>query len=216
MTTPMLDLVVLVPTRHEASNVTAVAERVEGALAATRLTWRLVFVDDSDDETVAVLAGLAAVSNDITVLHRPPSSRAGGLAGAVLAALEFATSRWVAVLDADLQHPPELLVDLLEPLRAETAQVAVGSRFLLDPNAGGRGGRLRPAVSSGPRRLVRRSLPRARVVTDPLGGFFAFDRSMVDGTAINPEGVRFLLELLVRGRQTLVAEIPYTLAVRES
>jgi dolichol-phosphate mannosyltransferase len=210
----MLDLVVLVPTRHEASNVTAVAERVEASLDATGLAWRLVFVDDSDDETVAVLAGLAAVSSDVTVLHRPASARIGGLAGAVLAGLDLVDSRWVAVMDADLQHPPELLPELVKPLRAGTAQVVVGSRFLEHAHARGRDGRVRPAVSTVARRLVRTMLPRARTVTDPLGGFFAFDRSIVDAAAFSAEGVRFLLELLVLGHQTLVAEIPYTLALR--
>jgi glycosyltransferase involved in cell wall biosynthesis len=210
----MHDVVVLVPTRHEASNVTALAQRVETTLAATGLSWRLVFVDDSDDETVAVLAGLAAVSCHISVLHRPPAERAGGLAGAVLAGLEVAESRWVAVMDADLQHPPELLAELLQPLRAGTAQVVVGSRFLVDAVAAGRSGRVRPAVSTVARRLVRASLPRARSVTDPLGGFFAFERHVIDDVIINADAVRFLLDLLVRGRWTLVAEIPYTLAAR--
>jgi dolichol-phosphate mannosyltransferase len=213
----MHDVVVLVPTRHEAPNVAAVVERTEAALEATGLAWRIVFVDDSDDETVAVLAGLAAVSDRVSVLHRAPGERRGGVAGALLAGLAVAESRWVVAMDADLQHPPELVADLLEPLRAGTAQVVVGSRFMPgSPSAlaGGRSGRVRPAVSTVARRLVRCSLPRARVVTDPLGGFFAFDRSVVDDVALRPDAVRFLLEVLVRGRWTLVAEIPYVLADR--
>jgi len=207
----MQDVVVLVPTRHEAANVAALAERAGAALGAAGYTWRLVFVDDSDDATVAVLAGLAAVSNDISVLHRAPAERAGGLAGAILAGLEVAESRWVGVMDADLQHPPELLVDLLQPLRAETAQVVVGSRYLAD---GAGPGRVRPAVSTVARRAVRAALPQARVVSDPLGGFFAFERAVIDDVAINADAVRFLLDLLVRGHWNLVAEIPYTLAAR--
>jgi len=210
----MQDVVVLVPTRHEAANVAALAERAGTALSAAGYTWRLVFVDDSDDETVAVLAGLAAVSQGISVLHRAPEERAGGLAGAVLAGLEVAESRWVAVMDADLQHPPELLVDLLGPLRAETAQVVVASRYLPGGTAGGRPGRVRPAVSTVARGAVRAALPSARVVSDPLGGFFAFERGVIDDVVINTDAVRFLLDLLIRGRWRLVAEIPYTAAAR--
>jgi dolichol-phosphate mannosyltransferase len=209
----MHDVVVLVPTRHEAPNVAALAERAEMALEATGLQWRIVFVDDSDDATVAVLAGLAAVSDRVSVLHRAPGERRGGLTGAVLAGLAVAESRWVAVMDADLQHPPELLPDLLQPLRAGTAQVVVGSRFM-DPLCGGRRGRVRPAVSEVARRAVRGALPRARVVSDPLGGFFAFDRGVVDDVAIRPDAARVLLDVLVRGRWSLVAEIPYVLAER--
>jgi dolichol-phosphate mannosyltransferase len=210
----MLDVVVIVPTRHEASNVAAVAERVGATLGAAGIAWGLVFVDDSDDETVAVLAGLAAVSSDVTVLHRPAGSRAGGLIGAVLAGLEIADGRFVAVMDADLQHPPELLPELLEPLMAGTAQVVVASRFLGHAPGGGRDGLLRPVISAIARRLVRATLARTRAATDPLGGFFAFDRSVAEGVPFSAGGDRFLLELLIVGRQTLVAEVPYALAVR--
>jgi dolichol-phosphate mannosyltransferase len=209
----MHDVVVLVPTRHEAANVAALAERAELALEETGLDWRIVFVDDSDDETVAVLAGLAAVTDRVSVLHRAPGERRGGVAGALLAGLAVAESRWVAVMDADLQHPPELLPDVLRPLRAGTAHVVVGSRFLA-PAGGGRHGRVRPAVSAAARRGVRAALAPARAVTDPLGGFFAFERSVVDDVALRPDAVRLLLEVLVRGRWTLVAEVPYALAER--
>jgi len=210
----MQDVVVLVPTRHDAASVAALAERAGTALGAAGYSWRLVFVDDSDDATVAVLAGLAAVSNDISVLHRSPDERAGGRAGAILAGLEVAESRWVGVMGATLQHPPELLVDLLEPLRAETAQVVVGSRYLDGEEGAGPPDRVRPAVSAIARRAVRAALPGSRVVSDPLGGFFAFERAVIDDVAINADAVTFLLDLLLRGRWTLVAEIPYTAAAR--
>ena len=57
----MVDLVVLVPTRDEAANVAAVVRHVSDSLALAPFSWELVFVDDSDDETVGVLAGLAAL-----------------------------------------------------------------------------------------------------------------------------------------------------------
>ena len=52
------------------------------------------------------------------------------------------------------------------------------------------------------------------MVSDPLGGLFAFERHVVEDVAIGPDAGRFLLEVLVRGRWSLVAEIPYVLADR--
>ena len=75
----MVDLVLLVPTRDEAANVATLVRRVSDALGPAAFSWDLVFVDDSDDETVGVLAGLAALFPGIEVLHRPQHRRDGGV-----------------------------------------------------------------------------------------------------------------------------------------
>lgn len=210
----MRDVTVIVPTRQEAENVTALATRVTAVLARSPLDWELVFVDDSDDETVAVLAGLAAARPPVSVVHRPPADRMGGLSGAVLAGLAGTSSRWVAVMDADLQHPPETLVALLHPLMAREADVAVASRYCPGGSPGGLSGPWRTAVSAGARAAVRTVFPQLRSVSDPLGGFFAFDRVVVDGVGLRPEGFKILLEVLVRGRWSQVAEVPFAFAAR--
>jgi len=204
MNNPMPDVTVIVPTRNEAGNVAVVADRVAAALwgarlgASARLDWELVFVDDSDDETVAVLAGLAAVTPPVSVVHRAVEERVAGLSGAVLAGLAVTTSRWVAVMDADLQHPPELLGDLLDPVVCGRADVAIASRYCAG-RRGGATGRWGRVVSGGARSTVRMAFPRVRPVSDPLGGFFAFDRAVVEGVHLRPEGFKILLEVLVRG-----------------
>ena len=219
MNNPMPDVTVIVPTRNEAGNVAVVADRVAAALwgarpgASARLDWELVFVDDSDDETVAVLAGLAAVTPPVSVVHRAVEERVAGLSGAVLAGLAVTTSRWVAVMDADLQHPPELLGDLLDPVVCGRADVAIASRYCAG-RRGGATGRWGRVVSGGARSTVRMAFPRVRPVSDPLGGFFAFDRAVVEGVHLRPEGFKILLEVLVRGRWSRVAEVPYNAAMR--
>ena len=210
----MQNVVVLVPTRHEAGNVTVLAQALSDVLGPTGLDWGVVFVDDSDDETVDVLRGLAARDPHVGVVHRPAGARDGGLSGAVLAGVAATSSRWIVVMDGDLQHPPAVVPALLAPLVAGTADVSVASRYCPGGSPGGLSGPVRKFVSSSSRTLVRTAFPRVRGVTDPLGGFFAFERSVVSGVELRPEGFKILLELLARGRWDRVAEVPFAFASR--
>jgi glycosyltransferase involved in cell wall biosynthesis len=210
----MHDVVVLVPTRHEAPNVAALAERAELALEETGLDWRIVFVDDSDDETVAVLAGLAAVTDRVSVLHRAPGERRGGVAGALLAGLAVAESRWVAVMDADLQHPPEVLAELFATGESAGADIVCATRNV---SGGGRDGlgAARDVISKSFATFARRAFPRRlRGVSDPMSGFFLVRRSALDPEALRPTGFKILLEILVRTPGLRRAEVGYEFAAR--
>ena len=67
-------------------------------------------------------------------------------------------------------------------------------------------------------------LPRSKGVSDPMSGFFLFKRSVIEDAQIllKPTsttistGVKFLLELLVKGRYASVTEVPYTFGRRQS
>jgi len=194
--------------------VAAVVRRVSDALAPAPFSWNLVFVDDSDDETVGVLAGLAALFPGVEVLHRPRGRRDGGLSGAVLAGLGATSSRWVAVMDADLQHPPELLPELIGPLVDATADVVVATRFAAGASRRGLGSPWRRVASRLARGVTRLAIPQARSSSDPLGGFFAFDRDVVEGADIHADGFKLLLEVLVRSRWCRTVEVPYRFGPR--
>jgi glycosyltransferase involved in cell wall biosynthesis len=112
-------LSIVVPTRNEASNVAGLVRRLEQALPERRI--EIIFVDDSDDETVMAIQAIRTGSRcEIRLIHRPPEQRVDGLGGAVILGLRAARAPWVCVMDADLQHPPELVPHLFQ--RAETGQ----------------------------------------------------------------------------------------------
>jgi glycosyltransferase involved in cell wall biosynthesis len=210
----VLDLTVLVPTRNEAANVLRLFDAIEATLGSTSLDWQVMFVDDSDDETVSVLASMAAARPRCALLHRFGPERVGGLSGAVVAGLHASSSRWVAVMDGDLQHPPAVLPALVAPLIDGTADVVVASRYRDGACPDGLSGSGRRAVSSGARTIVRALFPRLHRVTDPLGGFFAMRRAVVADVDLQPWGFKILMEILQRGRWATVAEVPYTFAPR--
>lgn len=201
-------LSIIVPTYNERANIEALLERVTRALASVR--HELIVIDDSTDGTDAVVAACAARYPNLTLVHREGRR---GLATAAVEGIRRASGDAICVLDADLQHPPETIPVLLEALGWADADVAVASR-----NAPG-GGYEAFAVA---RRLASRMatllaqalLSRARLVSDPMSGFFVFRRRVVDGVTLRPLGYKILLEILVRGRLSRVVEVPYRFQAR--
>jgi len=113
-----VDLTVVIPTRNEVPNVPEMLRRLDGALRD--LDAEVLFVDDSDDDTPAVISAVISAAGEaaprpVRLLHRAPENRAGGLGGAVIAGMRTAAAPWVVVLDGDLQHPPELVPALGPP-----------------------------------------------------------------------------------------------------
>src|SRR4051812_40296661 len=88
--TTQVEVSVIVPTRNESGNVHELYRRLEGALRGR--SWELVFVDDSDDPTPFVIAGVSRIDDRVRCVHRPAGARQGGLSGAVLRGFAAARS----------------------------------------------------------------------------------------------------------------------------
>lgn len=208
-------LSVVVPTRNEAGNIGPLLARLETALSG--IAAEVLIVDDSDDATpelareVAVRSALA-----IRVHARPAGQRGGGLGGAVLVGFSEALGPICAVMDADLQHPPELLETLLN-VSHTGVDFVVASRYMDGGEDHGLGGAYRRAVSTLATLAAKWVLrPELTGVSDPMSGFFLVRKSCLDLAALHPQGFKLLLELLVHAPQATVAEVPFTFAVRHS
>lgn len=201
-TTPTI--AVIVPTFNERGNPGPLVEQVTAALGAA--PFRIVFADDSTDETTCEIKNLARGNPAVSLNH---SSSRRGLACAVVDALDGLTEDFVVVMDGDLQHPSNVVPDLVAALGAG-ADVVVASRYVRGGRELGLSGPWRRLVSWGSSRIARRVLPPARRTTDPLSGFFAFRRSILAGVTLQPIGFKILLEVLVRGRVRRVVDVPYT------
>jgi dolichol-phosphate mannosyltransferase len=191
---------VVVPTRNEAGNVEALLERLGPALAGR--DSEVIFVDDSDDETPDLVRRRAADRpHGLTVrlVHRAPGRRAGGLGTAVVAGIRAAEGDWVVVMDGDLQHPPEVVPQLIAAGERCDAGLVLASRHVDGGASEGLAGPARILVSGGATLLAKALFPvRLRGVSDPMSGFFAVRRSAVDPGTLQPDGFKILLEILVR------------------
>jgi len=212
-------LSVVVPTRNEALNVGPLVARLQAALSHTAGGWELIFVDDSDDNTPEVVGRLvhdAGVGSPVRLLHRPRGMRSGGLGGAVSDGFAMARGRVVAVMDADLQHPPEVLPELIEPVLSGQADLVAGSRYGWAGADAGLSSPWRHLVSRGCRWLVQLLVPPSRPLQDPLSGLFALRRSLLDGTKLRPAGYKILLEVTVRARPAMVGNVGFNFAPRQA
>ncbi|WP_212766098.1 MULTISPECIES: glycosyltransferase family 2 protein [Streptomyces] len=199
---------VVIPTFNESANIRELLHRLTDSVPA-RLPCEVVFVDDSSDDTPAVIAEAAQdCPFPVTVIHRDAPD--GGLGGAVVEGMKAAGSGWIVVMDADLQHPPSLVPELVATGEKESADLVVASRYLPGGSRAGLAGGYRVAVSRGATWLAKGLFPRAlRGISDPMSGFFAIRRSAVTAEALKPLGYKILLELAVRCRPGEAAEVPF-------
>lgn len=215
--TPQLS--VIVPTRNESANIVPLLEAVGVALKG--ITAEIIIVDDSDDETPAIITRVAQTMNTsliVRLMHRPRGpERAGGLATAVSLGMSQATAKYLAVIDADLQHPPERLRALFDEAVAADADVVMATRYRPGGSYEGLDGVSRRMISVGLKWVAKLVFPDQLLsVSDPLGGFFLVRRSIIEGVTLRPIGYKISLELLIRCPWVRLVEVPYHFHARNA
>jgi polyisoprenyl-phosphate glycosyltransferase len=109
------ELSVVIPVCNEEQNISVLYGRLITVLEGANINFEIVFVDDgSDDESVRRLNELSALDKRVIVIEL---ARNFGHQVAITAGLDFARGKAVAVMDADLQDPPEVLPAFLAKWR---------------------------------------------------------------------------------------------------
>ena len=130
---PAPELSVVVPTFKERDNVPLLVEKLARTLAG--IDWEVIFVDDnSPDGTAAVVRAIGETDARVRCIRRIGRR---GLAGACIEGMLASQARYVAVMDADLQHDETLLAAMLAQLRGGDADLAVASRYVDGGSAAG-------------------------------------------------------------------------------
>jgi len=208
---PAPELTIVVPTFNEKANIPLLVDRLAQLL--TSCDWEVIFVDDnSPDGTAAAARAIGASDSRVRCIRRIGRR---GLAGACLEGMLASQARYVAVMDADLQHDEGLLVPMLEALRAGRADVAVASRYLDGGSAAGLS-KQRSRVSRGSNTLVRLLL--GIDLTDPMSGHFMIRRDELEAIApsLSTQGFKILLDILATARGSLrTIELPSTFRERQ-
>ena len=199
---------IVIPALNEAENLPELARLIHEAMAGR--DYETIVVDDnSPDGTPAVAARLAEQYPLRLIVRTHPKD---GLSGAVLHGIAEARGEYLVVMDADLQHPPAKIPELLEPLERGEAEFVMGSRYMPGGSLGERWGVLRKINSRIATILAR---PFAGRTTDPMSGFFALKRSTyARAQRLTPLGYKIALELMCKSRVEHVAEVPIHFAER--
>jgi dolichol-phosphate mannosyltransferase len=205
-----LELSVVIPTFKERDNIVPLLKKLEAALAG--IEWEVVFVDDDSPDGTAALAKEIAAGNPRVRCIRRVVRR--GLSGACIEGMLSSSARFVAVMDADMQHDEKLLPRMVEILRGGGADLVVGSRYVAGGSAESFSKR-RGAISRAATALARRIT--GVTLNDPMSGFFMMRRSRFDPVAdrLSTQGFKILLDIVITSRGGLrVAEEPYVFSAR--
>lgn len=209
-------LSVVVPTYNESENIKKLLALLVAALD-TKLfhDYEIIVVDDnSPDRTGKIVQELLSDYPQVRLIRR---NNEKGLSSAVIRGWQSSHGVFLGVIDGDLQHPPDVLVKLIDKIRDNAdLDLVIASRHKQ------RGGvdhwRLEQRIVSRTAQMLGLLLVPAVVgrVSDPMSGCFIIRRSALVQRVLKPLGYKILLEVLAKGNIRGVEEIGYIFQGRRS
>ena len=205
----MISLVV--PTYNERDNIGQVVQRAGAALSSTGVAFEIIVIDDnSPDGTAGEVRRLSETRPWLRLVVREHER---DLSTAVMAGWRVAKGDVLGCIDADLQHPPEVLAELVERMRATRADIVVASRRVA--GALMKFSLPRRCISKAATLLAAFVLPGSlQSIHDPMSGFFLLRRAVIDKATLSPIGYKILLEILANGDYERVEEVPFVFEER--
>ena len=197
----------IIPTFNESQNIVEMVGNLSKILDRTiPQQYELIVVDDdSPDRTWELASELIPQYPQLRVIRRETER---GLSTAVIRGWQAAQGEILGVIDADLQHPPEILIQLWREIESG-AELAVASR-----NVEGGGvsewSMARRFLSRGAQVLGLVILPEViGRLSDPMSGYFMLRRSAIAGKQLSPVGYKILIEVAARGQIRWISETGY-------
>ena len=181
---PLLSIVV--PIHNEEGNLQKFFERTSRTLSGLAVSWELIFVNDgSSDNSLTEALRLHKLHREVNIVDL---SRNFGKEVALTAGLDFATGDAIIEIDADLEHPPEVIVDLVDKWR-EGFQIVFATRKnrLAEPMLKRISARIYYMIFGWLSKIENH---------DKLGDFCLLDRCVVDKLVEFPEHNRFMKGLI--------------------
>ncbi|MCA6574609.1 MAG: glycosyltransferase [Pseudanabaena sp.] len=203
----------IIPTYNESKNLEKLVEVLSQILNSYwKGDYELIIVDDdSPDRTWQVGLELMPHYPQLRVMRRQQEK---GLSTAVIRGWQASQGEILGVIDGDLQHPPETLINMLNEMQ-NGVDLVVASRHI---EGGGVSdwGFIRRLLSRGAQMLGLIILPNViGRVSDPMSGYFMVRRSAIANCLMNPLGYKILIEVLGRGSVGKVAEVGYVFQERK-
>jgi dolichol-phosphate mannosyltransferase len=236
----LVDVSVIIPTYNESENILYLLKLVREKMPPV-LTTEIIVVDDNSPDRTGELAegysrilekdsvaglesGSAAHKLDggteylgddkarisLSVIRR---DRKKGLVSAIMDGIKSSKGQYILVMDADLSHSPDSIPKMVSELSNPDIDIVVASRYI-------RGGSIlgwpfkRRLISKGAVKIAQYGL--SLNVTDPMSGFFAIKRHIIENIEIDSAGYKILLEILVKSSNASIKEIPYTFTNRKA
>jgi len=204
---------IIIPTYNEAENICPILESISENLPKNFQTEVIIIDDDSPDGTSSLVENykksILIPHYSVSLIKRKDER---GLSTAILRGIEKATGDLIVVMDSDLSHPPHIIPQMIETLQNTKCDIVIASRYT-------RGGAIkgwpikRRMISKGATKIAQTGL--GIKTNDPMSGFFAFRRHILNSIKFDAIGYKILLEMLVKVNGVRIEEIPYTFVDRK-
>lgn len=212
-TDPRVSFSLVIPTLNEAANIERMVRTLDRILRSSGTPdYEVIVVDDNSPDGTGRIADFlsAEMPGHVRVVHRNGKASLGT---AAVAGWNAAQGDILALMDADFQHPPELIPRLIEAVRAG-ADIAIGSRYAEGGAMSEDWSFVRKMISAFGTAVVKALLGPLKNVGDPFSGCFAMRRHVIADKNLHPEGFKVLMEVLAVGNYKKVTEVPYQFSAR--
>jgi dolichol-phosphate mannosyltransferase len=232
---------IIIPTYNESQNILKLIDSIHNNLSHG-LDYEIIIVDDdSPDGTGKIVLDEYSgfknnnvvdqctdihtpdIQNNITVNNENNSRSVvkvinrtvrNGLVPAILQGIGSSIGNYVLIMDADFSHPPELITKIIHELDLQN-DIVIASRYMKGGSIEGWSLK-RKMISLCATKLAQYGLG-IKEIRDPMSGFFAMKRQIIEDIAISTAGYKILLEILAKANyKARIKEIPYTFSDRKA
>ena len=200
---------IILPTYNESENIVGILDSIHNSIPKGIHTETIVVDDNSPDGTGQIVEDYInnlkkIAENSIDIIHRKTKN---GLSSAILNGIQNAKGETIVIMDSDFSHPPQILPKIIETFKKYQCDLVVASRYITGGNIEGWTAK-RKLISKIATLIAKKGL--GVKTKDPMSGFFAFKKNIINGLTFDTLGYKFLLELLVKSKEINIKEIPYT------
>lgn len=209
-----VEISIILPTYNESKNIGGFLEHIQKSIPKNLKVETIVVDDNSPDNTAKIAEDYfhsikEKTSHTINVIKRKTEK---GLSSAILNGIKQASGNTIVVMDSDFSHPPHIIPKLIDTLKQTRCDIVIASRYI-------KGGSIqgwpfkRKLMSKVATSIAKKGL--GIEPQDPMSGFFAFKKNIVEGLKFDAIGYKMLLEILVKTKGVKIQEVPYVFTDRE-
>ena len=219
---------IIIPTYNESRNILDLIRSIKSGIDDHFSTEVIIVDDNSPDKTARIVEEFAYSINKQKDYHQQYGSKKvdvqqifsvrvicreskNGLVSAVLEGVKNSLGNYILILDADFSHPPNLIARMIQELSdSDDLDMVIASRYAREGKIQGWSYRRR-LISFGATKIARYGLG-IKNTSDPMSGFFAFKRRVINNIYFDAIGYKILIEILVKSKITdiKILDIPYT------
>lgn len=208
MTKDRTKISIIIPTYNEKDNIGIILGEIHEHMAGQ--DYEVVVVDDNSPDGTANAVGRFIETSPVRVIIR---KNARGLATAVVEGFKHVNGEIIVVMDADLQHPPNKIIELITEI-TNGYDIVIASR--LENDGYKNFSFIRKTQSKAANLIGHLLIPKLKGIEDIQSGFFVVRKEVINKIKLKPRGYKILIEILALGKYKNVKQVSCNLEKRKN